>query len=276
MKLLMVGNLTNDDVIEDIEIARLFINDGHNVTFTYLDYPEDLDKIYDAIIRRSTWFTEEKQMKQYYQNDIKYRERILNQNLCTINFNGLFDAVNKQYLVDFFKKGYQVIPTIRSLEDVPLLNNPDYYLTKPFKGYDGYGQKKVTLKELEQEYNLGDIIQPWLKFESEIQFYFLNNELQYAFEFKGSKIHDNNQPVLYAYTEEELALASFFAKLNVGFIGIQRIDFLKMPGGQLLLLEIEDHSPYLNIEDLPEELKEQFLLNYKNMVYNTIAEYRNK
>lgn len=65
-----------------------------------------------------------------------------------------------------------------------------------------------------------------------------------------------------------------FANLcNDKFVGVQRIDFLKTKEGDLLLLEIGDSSPYLNLNSLDEKVRNIFLKNYKNMVYKYYDSY---
>ena len=62
-------------------------------------------------------------------------------------------------------------------------------------------------------------------------------------------------------------LAQSFANLNNDFVGIQRIDFLKDKNDELLLIEIEDASPYLDLDCLSESDLNNFLKKYKSMVY---------
>ncbi|MCL2355212.1 MAG: hypothetical protein FWC68_05040 [Oscillospiraceae bacterium] len=272
LKILIVTNLTNE-TDEDIILGREFINDGHNVTFSYLDFDEKLENIYDVIIRRNTWWKDGTKMFEYYKNDIEFSKRVLSRNLCTINFNGKFDATNKDYLVDFFKKGYSVIPTVNNVDDIDLLGQHEKYLIKPIKGYDGLYQKKVSYDEIKENYQSGDIVQPVIKFKSEVQFYFLKNKFFYALEFAPSKIPVMPTPMFYEYTEEDLETAKMFADLNDDFIGIQRIDFVKDMTDKLLLLEIEDHSPVFDFKHLPKELYQQFIKEYKEMVYNHVDKF---
>lgn len=58
-----------------------------------------------------------------------------------------------------------------------------------------------------------------------------------------------------------------FAKLNGNnFNGVQRIDFLKI-NNQLLLSELEDDSPYMAIEALSSTKRQEFINDFKQMVY---------
>ena len=275
LHILIITNLMNE-LEEDIMLGREFMKDGHNIIFSYLDYDERLDNIYDVIIRRNTWWDDGSKMVEYYKNDIEFSKRILSKDLCTINFNGNFDATNKDYLVDFFKDDLPVIPSINSYSDINLLGQHDEYLIKPIKGYDGLGQKKVSYEKIKENYTEGDIIQPVIKFQSEIQFYFLNNEFLYSFEFAGSKIPVMPTPTIYECSSNELETAYLFAERNSGFIGIQRIDFVKDMNGKLTLLEIEDHSPVFDLKHLPEGLYQQFISKYKDLVYNRVKDFQNQ
>ncbi len=53
-------------------------------------------------------------------------------------------------------------------------------------------------------------------------------------------------------------------------IGIQRIDFLKTYNDELLLIEIEDSSPYLDLDMLDKKTLNRFLDNYYKMIMETL------
>ena len=57
------------------------------------------------------------------------------------------------------------------------------------------------------------------------------------------------------------------AGLNGEYYGIQRIDFIKLEDGTLLLTEIEDTAPYLDLLNLDKDVREKFIYDYKEMVY---------
>ena len=67
-----------------------------------------------------------------------------------------------------------------------------------------------------------------------------------------------------------------FSKLNDNYYGIQRIDFIKLNDGTLLLTEIEDIAPYLDLDCVDEITKSKFILDYKDMVYDYIQIVNNK
>ena len=66
-------------------------------------------------------------------------------------------------------------------------------------------------------------------------------------------------------------LAQTFADVSPNYNGVQKIDFLKTKQG-LLLLEIEDSSPYLDLESVSYYKRTKFIRDYKRMVY---AYYKN-
>lgn len=109
-----------------------------------------------------------------------------------------------------------------------------------------------------------------MKFKSEVQFYFIKDKFEYALEFVPSKVPHYPDAILYKPSENEMNLACEFSKLNGDYYGIQRINFIKLNDGSLLLTEIEDIAPYLDLDCVDEKTKNQFILDYKNMVYEYI------
>ena len=59
-----------------------------------------------------------------------------------------------------------------------------------------------------------------------------------------------------------------FSNLSSLKVGFQRIDFLRLENNQLILLEIEDNSPIMNLELLENNFREKVLEEYKNNIYN--------
>lgn len=252
---------------EDIEITNSLKSDGHIVDVKWMDYDENLDDKYDVIIKRNVWTENEKEMPKYFIYKEQLNKRLIDKNVLKINFNGKFDENDKSYLVDLYKKGYQVVPTINKIEDIDILPKTEKYLLKPKNSYDGIGQIKLNKERLKDTFTDKYIIQPFIIFQSEVQFYFIENKFEYCLEFIPSKIPVYPKPKLYKYTEKELNLARQFANLNDKFIGIQRIDFLKLKNGELKLIEIEDDSPYLDLDCVSGSIKNKFIEDYKDMIY---------
>ncbi len=267
MNILIISNASNDEILEDIWIARAFIEDGHKVIVASIDYDERLDDIVDIIIKRNSWCNNSSDLKNYYKTALEVKKRIIAKDSPRINFDGKFDGTDKSYLVKLFKEGYTVIPSIDNINEINLLPDSNLYFLKPKESHDGMGTKKVNKDNLKDEFNNHYIIQPIIKFKSEVQFYFIKDEFQYALEFIPSKVPIYPLAIKYQYSDKELNLAKEFAKLNNNYYGIQRIDFLKLENNELLLTEIEDIAPYLDLDRLSKIERDKFINNYKNMVY---------
>lgn len=270
MNILMISNIDSDEKLEDIWLARAFQEDGHNVAIVDKNYDERLEDIFDIFLKRNTWSSNAtiENVREKYE----FRKRIIKKNLPRINFDGKYDGSNKEYLVDLFKKGYTVIPSIDSLKDLKLLYNPNKYMLKLKESYDGIGQLVVDKDELKQKFNNSYIIQPFMKFKSEVQFYYIKDKFEYALEFIPSKVPVYPDAIKYEYSYKELEIANKFASMNSDYYGIQRIDFIKLEDNTLLLTEIEDISPYLDLDQVDKETRKKFIADYKNMVYEYMVD----
>ena len=266
MNILIASGFDDDEKFEDMLFARVFRNDGHKVTIVDNEYDERLDDLNDLFIQRNTWMAA-LELNSVDRAHYDCRKRVVRKDLPRINFDGKFDGTDKMYLVNLFKEGESVIPSVDNLEDVEKLGNPEKYMLKLKDSFSGIGQSVVTKEELKEKFNSLYIIQPYLKFHSEVQFYYVNNKFEYALEFVPGKLPVCPLPIMYHYTEEELKIANKMASLNGNFYGIQRIDFIKMEDGRLLLAEIEDTAPYLDLLNIDEKTRNQFLQDYKEMVY---------
>lgn len=267
MKILIVTDIDNPGLKEDSFIARSFIRDGHHVTLARQDYDEKMDELFDVIAIRNIWHFDSINYEKHKNDMINLRKRLKNKNIPTINLYGTFDDSGKVYLEKLYNDGYPVIPTTTTLSELNNYSNDDVLLLKPINGYEGYGIVEKHKNEIIE--TKGFVIQPKINFEKEVEFYFINKEFQFVLEFVPSKKPVYPIPQLYDYSQEELKIAQNFANLcDKKFIGVQRIDFLKTVDGKLLLLEIGDSSPYLNLNSLDEDTRNKFLENYKNMVYN--------
>jgi len=266
MKILIVTDIDNPGLKEDCFIAKSFIKDGHHVTLARQDYDEKMDEIFDIIVIRNIWHFDSINYEKYKNNMVNLRKRLKNKNIPTINLYGIFDDFGKLYLEKLYNDGYPVIPTATKLSQFDNYDSNDVILLKPINGYEGYGIVEKNKNEITE--TNGFIIQPKINFEKEVEFYFINKQFQFVLEFVPSKKPVYPIPKLYNYTKDELKIAQDFANLcDEKFVGVQRIDFLKTMDGKLLLLEIGDSSPYLNLNSLDEHTRNKFLENYKQMVY---------
>lgn len=191
----------------------------------------------------------------YYKEFLK---AVKDKNISIFNsFDGKGDQQGKQYLLDLQKEGYAVIPTVVSTEEVEKLGNPSKYIVKLINGADSVGMEILTKEELLAANPQGKLIQPFIDFEYEVSFYFLNDKFQYAlYAPNKEKRWDLTE---YEATLEDLGFAEKFLKWNNMERGITRVDACRMPNGSLLLIELEDLNPFLSIELLTEEKRNNFL-----------------
>lgn len=272
--ILILSNLNNIESKEDILLKDRFEKDGNKVDIMWIDYDEKLDSNYDLIIRRDTWIENENDTIYYKQKNSELIKRLVT-SLKTINLIGL-DGRGKEYLKDLYYKNMTVIPTTDILEDALKWNSSDYVLKVKDSFGSGICQKFVSKEELPKNFNDKFLIQPKLKFKSEVQVYFINNRLMYAYEYTPSKYPDYPEPKLINLTEEEILLAKEFADISDIKFGMKRIDFLRLLDDSLILLEIEDNSPHMNIDILDEELRNEVLDFYVNGIYEYLQNIKMK
>lgn len=272
-KILILSNPNTDEFYgEDTYIANAFKADGHNVKMMWIDYDEKLDEEFDIIIRRNAWVDTEKETKDYKTKNDKFIERIKSKDIKTVNLVGL-DGKGKSYLCSLFKDGKNVIPTVDKLMDIHKLGAVQKYVLKDKNSFgSGLGQKIVDVDELKKEFKEGYIIQPLLKFKSEVQCYLVGEKLMYAYEYIPSKYPDYPEPQEFALTEKERQLVNDFAKIANLKVGFLRIDFLRLLNDELILLEIEDNSPIMDLEKLNIEIREKVINEYKNNIYKYLKE----
>lgn len=270
--ILILSNPENEEFIEDEYIATAFRKDGHRVSVKWVDYEEELDENFDIILRRDTWVEEGKDTTYFKEKNDILKERLSRKNIKTVNLIGL-DGNGKQYLCKLFKEGKRVIPTVDNIQDINTFKKAEEYVLKDNNSFgSGIGQKVVKLEELKQEFKVGYLIQPKLKFKSEIQCYFVGQKLMYVYEYTPSKYPDYPMPNLISLSEKDVQLACEFAKESNLKYGFQRIDFLKLENDDLILLEIEDNSPHMNLEKLDESLRDTVINEYKNNIYEYLGE----
>ena len=273
MNILMISNIDADEKLEDIWLARAFQKDGHKVAIVDKNYDEKLESLFDVFLLRNTWDTDAN--IETIKEKSNFRLRIINKNLPRINFDGKYDGKSKEYLVRLYKNGYPVIPTVDNIEDLQILDKCNKILLKLKDSYDGIGQMVVDKQQLEKNFTDSYVIQPYMEFLSEVQFYYIKDKFEYALEFIPSKVPIYPDAIKYEPNEKEMKLADEFSKLNENYYGIQRIDFIKLKDGTLLLTEIEDIAPYLDLDCVEEKIKNKFILDYKNRVYEYMKNINN-
>lgn len=183
---------------------------------------------------------------------------LANPNLVVSNdLKGKGDLRGKRHLLELFDSGYPVIPTVKSLSELERLGSVERYLLKPVDGCDSVGLKVLPRTELEKLDVERFVVQPFMPFEFEVSFYFVDSRFHYAlFAPDKSKRWEMS---LYLPSSEEVSFAQRFIEWNTCRSGIQRVDACKMPDGKLLLMELEDYNPYLSLHLVPKETREAFL-----------------
>lgn len=169
-------------------------------------------------------------------------------------FNDLLgkgDINGKQHLLDLYRAGYPVIPTFTAKSDVPV---HERYLLKPLDGADSCGVSVVSYNELT---DAGMLIQPLMDFEYEVSFYFIGTTLYYALYAPNPKKRWELE--VYTVTKTDQDFATSFIHWNTCKRGIQRVDACRLKDGRLLLMELEDYNPFLSLNLLPSDTREQFL-----------------
>lgn len=265
--ILILSNLNSIYAKEDELIAESFRNDGHTVLIKWIDYDEELDDKFDVILMRDTWVENEKDIPKYKKYNHLLKMRLKNKPIKKVNFYEV-DSTGKLYLIDYYKKGLSVIPSTNSLKELEKINTYDTFILKAIESCNSaFGQKTIKKSDLEKEFKEDLLIQPKIKFKSEVQCYFVANELMYTFEFIPSKYPDYPPPLIIQLTEAERKLVyRFVAKTNVK-VGFQRLDFLRLENNELILLEIEATTPFMALMMLEENLRNKVINKYKQNIY---------
>ena len=265
--ILILSNKDNEGITEDIYIADAFRKDGHYVELLWVDYDECLDSKFDVIIRRNTWVEDDKEIYNYAIKSKLLKCRLIAKNIKTVNLNGL-DGEGKEYLYKLYKEGKKVIPTSNNIENAKEFNSYTEYVLKKINSFGrGFGQKIIKKDDLDKEFKEGYLIQPKMKFKSEVQCYFVADKLMYVYEYTPSKYPNYPEPHLITLSKEQEKLAYEFSKESNLKVGFQRIDFLRLDNDEFLLLEIEDTSPYMSLDKLDKEFRNKVLEEYKKNIY---------
>lgn len=269
-KILILSNRVHEDANEDKFILDSFKKDGCDVKILWVDYDEKLDKEFDVIIRRNTWVEESDEILKYQYFNDKLKSRLINKNIKTVNLIGL-DGMGKKYLVDLYKNKERVIPSYDNVVDALKEDLSNKYILKEMNSFgSGLGQRVVSKEDLMTQFKIGDLIQPKISFQSEVQCYFVGDKLMYSFEFIPSKYPDYPTPKKIELTASEKILAKHFASYSNLKVGFQRIDFLRQNNNELILLEIEDNSPYMDLKELDSKTRHDVINEYKRLVYEFI------
>ncbi len=184
------------------------------------------------------------------------------------SLDGRGDMAGKQYLLDLTDAGYPVIPTVQRAADIDRLPNVAEYVVKPKDGADSHGLEFVSRDRL-RDIDDGMLIQPRINFEYEVSFYYIDNAFQYALYAPDTARRwelKNYQP-----TSDDLEFAGRFVDWNTLTHGISRIDACRAPDGSLMLVELEDLNPYLSLEILDPQPRDDFVAAMSTSIDSLLA-----
>lgn len=206
--------------------------------------------------------------QEYFQHFLK---EVKEKNSLTFNsFDGKADILGKQYLIDLTDLGYPVIPTIESLDVLDKIGTHEKYIVKLKNGADSIGMEVLTHDQLLNLNPQGKLIQPLIDFEYEVSFYYLNDQFQYALYAPNKS--KRWELVEYRPSESDLGFAKKFIEWSNIERGITRVDACRLKNNTLLLVELEDLNPFLSIELLPEEKRDQFISNLVEALKSSLNE----
>ncbi|MCX5418397.1 hypothetical protein [Streptomyces sp. NBC_00078] len=187
-----------------------------------------------------------------------FRERAIDSGARVYNqLSGKADMAGKQYLLDLTAARHPVIPTVDRTEDLHRLPEADRYVVKPKRGADSIGLRIVSAAQLRDLVNGDVLVQPCVDFTYEVSFYFVDHDFQYALYAPHPDRRWQLEP--YSPTDDDLAFARRFIDWNTVDHGIQRVDACRAPGGELLLVELEDLNPYLSLDALAHPARDAFV-----------------
>ncbi|MFE9020786.1 hypothetical protein ACFYNL_19785 [Streptomyces sp. NPDC007808] len=183
--------------------------------------------------------------------------------------SGRADMAGKQYLLDLTAAGYPVIPTVDRVEDLHLLPEAGRYVVKPKLGADSIGLRIVPAEEA-RELVTGDVlVQPCVDFAYEVSFYYVDHAFQYALHAPHPDRRWQLEP--YEPSDDDLEFARCFIEWNGIEHGIQRVDACRAPGGELLLVELEDLNPYLSLDALDDRRRDAFVAAMRTSLHGFLA-----
>lgn len=241
---------------EDLQITR-YLKDYFHLVIAHPQQAIPFLNAADAVVIRNTG-----PVIYYLSYFEDFKHEVTGRKLLSFNsLDGKADMQGKNYLVELTKKGYPVIPSIRQMQDLPLLGESEKWVIKSIQGADSIGMQVVSRQPFNQLDLQQKIIQPWITFEYEVSFYFLNNEFQYALYAPDKQKRWQLAP--YEATPEDLQFAQQFINWNQMQHSLQRVDACRLPEGRLLLVELEDLNPYLSLDLLSFLQQERFLNNFK-------------
>lgn len=237
---------------EDIFLANYLRKHFHVILSHPLDCEQIEDKA-DIVLIRNVW-----PVFPYEDKWNKIKERFRKKKLKVYPpLTAKGDMVGKDHLITLFSLKYPVIPTVDKISEINKLGKTEFYFIKPKNMCDAIGTEKLTKEQLLNKTLNNYVIQPYIDFEYEVSFYVIDNKILYSFSTPRKvypyEIKD------YSPTKEDIEFVNKFLKWNNLPHSLQRIDACRTKDGKLLLVEVEDFSPYLHLLDMNDKIRSQFL-----------------
>lgn len=228
----------------------------------------DFNEDFDLILFRNTGPAAN------FENEYKiFRDKIKTHNLLTYNsFDGHGDMNGKCYLMELTDKDMPVIRTINNINEFHKLPDVANYIIKPIDGADSIGLEFLSKSELFDKVKSDDyntLIQPFIDFQYEVSFYYIDRKFQYALYAPNKE--KRWQMEEYTPSKDDFDFCNTLLNWNNLSHGIQRIDACRDNNGNLLLVEMEDLNPYLSLLDISPNSREKFVLSLKESLNNILC-----
>jgi len=240
------------------------LKDDFEVLICHPTHSKNYEKLLDLVVFRNTGSV--MYYKEYFDEFVK---RVKSSSIITYNeMTGKGDMKGKQHLLDLTILNYPVIPTIEKLTDLKMLPTTEKYIIKRKDGADSIGMEVFDYHDLKKVSLKNQIIQPYIDFEYEVSFYYIDNKCKYAL-YAPNKTKRWDLKT-YSPTNEDLIFADKFIEWNTINHGIQRVDACRLKNGDLLLVELEDLNPFLSIELLEQSERDSFVSDFKKSMVQVI------
>lgn len=259
--LLLVTDLTNGAEQEDILIAD-FLRRDFSVVLCHPADTEIYEDSVDCILVRNYWNNSNYgKAEPWYERWRKKHDLPIHDDLY------IKTGESKDYLIELYATGFPVIPSVDDIHDLKLLPETDTYFIKPKDGYSAINARKISTQELVELDPKHYLIQPFIDFEYEISFYYLDKELQYT--MYAPDTAKRWDLVELEPSAADVRFAERFVQWNKQRRGIERIDACRLADGSLLLVEITDQGgAYLSVPLLSTGTRASFLSNLSRSLQN--------
>ena len=220
---------------------------------------ETFEEGFDLIVFRNAGSVAN--FKEKYQ---EFRNRVVSGHLKTYNsFDGKADMNGKEYLIEL-TISFPCHSNIDTLDSLNKLPDVETYIVKPKNGADFIAMEFVTKDELREKVDSeskNTFVQPFIIFEYEVSFYFVDHEFQYALYAPDKEKRWELKE--YVPTEQDLTFAKRFIEWNNLDWGIQRVDACRNEQRELLLVELGDLNLTFPSRSVTAETRQNFVETMK-------------